>query len=449
LQYQDTVNGTVLACQISTLIVHEHLTGQLNERSLRDLLANGLTDDDIPFFRHDFDSFRLDKNNFPSFTHWGEAGMEVFLDKQWVVLAPILDLNDGQSLELRLEEGCALELSSCEEVACTHVGRVFSAEIPSREAGIPPRHVAVKQFINSKAYMHERCNFYKIRRINNIHLIKSLATCDDIHCIIFPWAKHGNLKQYWEEESYRSLPILIWSIKQLAGLASALRDLHEVKCCHGDLEPSNILYFEDGGGVLKIADLGKAQVYDSSADPDEDEAVMLPSKRVYEGPEIYWLTNGHKSLKYDCWSMGCVILEFLIWLLYDWRAVDGFRSSRVSAWNTFYCLKEPDLIAGDQRIKWLENIERHPNVDEAIKQLREDPRVRGTALDELVDLVDSKLLLVNPRCRLEADKMAKELRELVERCNAAQTPWANHEAPPEVPELFRQETRRESLSSYQ
>lgn len=61
-------------------------------------------------------------------------------------------------------------------------------------------------------------------------------------------------------------------------------------------------------------------------------------------------------------------------------------------------------------------MERHPNVDVAIKLLHEDARVRGTALDELVNLVDSKLLLINPKSRLVAIGIAEELQGLLDRC---------------------------------
>lgn len=67
-------------------------------------------------------------------------------------------------------------------------------------------------------------------------------------------------------------------------------------------------------------------------------------------------------------------------------------------------------------------MERHPNVDVAIKLLREDARVRGTALDELVNLIDSKLLLINPKRRLVAIGIAEELQGLLYRCRKEQIP---------------------------
>lgn len=301
-------------------------------------------------------------------------------------------------------------------------------------------------------YEHEKANLDKIKNVNNVHLIKNLASCDGIHCLIFPWAEHGDLKQYWEDESDsdRSLPVFIWSIEQLAGLASALRDLHGVNCRHGDLKPSNIFYFKDDGGILKIADLGVSKVHSIATDQRRGETVTTASTRAYEGPEAYAPTNIPRSRKYDCWSMACVILEFVVWLLYDHRALEGFHSSRDTQWNSFYRPKIPHPTSEDQSTEWWENMERHPKVDEVIQLLRKDERVMGTALEELVDLVDSKILLINPENRLEAAKIAKELHDLVERCKMGQTPWVNNaDAPSEVPAIFRQEAPKTQSATYE
>ncbi|WAO87221.1 Protein kinase domain-containing protein [Fusarium falciforme] len=299
-------------------------------------------------------------------------------------------------------------------------------------------------------YSHEKENLDKIKDVNNDHLIKNLASCDEIRCIIFPWAEHGDLKQYWEEEADRSLSVVIWSIEQLAGLGSALRDLHGVNCRHGDLKPSNIFYFKDGGGILKIADLGVSKVHSIATGQRKGETETKASTRAYEGPEAYEQSNVPRSRKYDCWSMACVILEFVVWLLYDQRALDGFHSSRDSRWNSFYHLRIPNPTSEDPRAVWWENMERHPKVDEVMNLLREDARVRGTALEELINLVDSKLLLMNPKSRLEAAEIAKVLHELVKRCNAGQTLWVNDvDGPTEVPAIFRQEPTRIPDVTYQ
>ncbi|KAK7420496.1 hypothetical protein QQX98_002694 [Neonectria punicea] len=415
------------------------IIGQLNEDSLMSLTANGLTDDDLPL-RDKGDSVQnRHENKTVTFPSWEEGTMEACLEKQWIVLAPILDLKDGHPIEFELDEKCALEFSICEDQGKTQFSQVFFAEIPSQIG--ERRHIAIKKFINAfKDYTHERDNLRKINAVNNNHLIKHLATCDQMPCIVFPWADHGDLKQFWEDKSAsdRALPIFVWSIEQLYGLASALRDLHNINCRHGDLKPSNIFYFsEDGAGVLKIADVGVSKIHSISTHLHRGETATTASTRAYEGPEAYRQTNAPRSRTYDCWSMGCIILEFVIWLLYDQNALDGFHWSRDSEWNSYYYPKSSKPISDDRKAEWWEEMERHPNVDVVIKLLLEDGRVRGTALEELVNIVDSKLLLINPKSRHLAIDIAKELQGLLGRCKKEQIPWVNlDEVPPTVPSIF-------------
>lgn len=445
--------------QARKLIAVLAIIGQLNERSLQALIANALTDDDLPLAKKPALQTRHRKPVM--FPGWEEAVINLFQEKQWIVLASILNLKDGYSIDIKMDDKCALELSNCENRGKTEFSRVFSAEILSREEGVKPRRIAVKHFPDEhfpqapksqsdETYQQEKGNLDKIKHIENNHLIKHLATCEGIHCIIFPWAEHGDLNQFWKSKHDRELPIFVWSITQLAGLASGLRDLHAVNCRHGDLKPSNILHFENDGGILKIADLGVSRVHKKATDQRQKETVTTASTRAYEGPEASGPINAPRSRKYDCWSLGCVILEFVIWLLYDLRALDGFHSSRDSLWNSFYRSKNSDPASKGRRTEWWEKMERHPKVDEVIKLLREDARVTGTALEELINLVDSKLLLINPQSRLEAAKIAKVLHELVERCNAGQTPWVNDvDAPSEVPAIFRQEAPKAPVTTSQ
>lgn len=196
-----------------------------------------------------------------------------------------------------------------------------------------------------------------------------------------------------------------------------MRGLHDINCRYGDLKLSNIFYFnEDDAGVLKIADVGESKVHSISTHLRQGETATTASTRAYEGPEAYRQTNAPRSRTYDCWLMRCIISEFVIWLLYDQHPLDGFRWSRDSECNGYYRPKGLKPICDVRKAEWWEKMERHPNVDVAIKLLHEDARVRGTALDELVNLVDSKLLLINPKSRLVAIGIAEELQGLLDRC---------------------------------
>ena len=44
----------------------------------------------------------------------------------------------------------------------------------------------------------------------------------------------------------------------------------------------------------------------------------------YEAPEAIGELNGPRSRLYDVWSMGCITLEFIIWLLYGNDELNNF-----------------------------------------------------------------------------------------------------------------------------
>ncbi|KAF4467124.1 kinase domain containing [Fusarium albosuccineum] len=429
--------------QARKLIAVLVIIGQLNEDSLKSLASTALTDNDLPLCAN---GDRLQTHHKPKtvvFPKWEEATVAAFLEKQWIVLAPILDFKGKCPIEVELDKECALEFSECFAELPKNRVTVPDADAHSKGNGGNPYLVAIKKFKSAKSlhdYEHERDNLREIYGIDNNHLVKHLATRDQIRCIIFPWAIHGDLKQFWEDRSAsaRELPMFIWFIEQLAGLASALRELHKINCRHGDLKPSNIFYFsEKDTGVLKIADVGISRVHQESTDQREKETVTTASTRAYEGPEASQQTLAPRSRTYDCWSMGCIILEFIIWLLYDQQALNSFRWSRDSTWNSYYRVKN---LGPTSQNRWWEGVERHPSTDKAIKLVLKDARVRGTALQELVNLVDSKLLLINPKQRLLAADLAERLKGLLGRCKRGQTPWVhNNEVRPTVPPIFRQE----------
>lgn len=94
---------------------------------------------------------------------------------------------------------------------------------------------------------------------------------------------------------------------------------------HGDIKPENILRFIDSEhsdrlGTLKLADLGRAQQHRFVTALRRTKENELWRTRWYEPPDLE--TNNHKnadgkvSRLFDVWSIGCVIFESALWLLY-------------------------------------------------------------------------------------------------------------------------------------
>ena len=69
--------------------------------------------------------------------------------------------------------------------------------------------------------------------------------------------------------------------------------------------------------------------------------------RAYEPPEAVTRLLAPRSRLYDIWSFGCVMLEFVVWLLYGHRGLDEFWHLPVQSDGTLFWSKLPgDLGPG-------------------------------------------------------------------------------------------------------
>ncbi|ESZ91413.1 hypothetical protein SBOR_8202 [Sclerotinia borealis F-4128] len=166
---------------------------------------------------------------------------------------------------------------------------------------------------------------------------------------------------------------------------------------HGDIKPENILRFINGKddtklGVLKLADLGRAQQHQNVTIMRNTKETELWRTRWYEPPDLEKVNHekaqGKISRLFDIWSMGCVIFEAVLWLLYGhdshdefWRA-NGFTAGEKCA--TPYWRKGNDGIYGltEAVTGWMEKILEH------------DPE-RDGAIGDLVKLVRERLLKID------------------------------------------------------
>ncbi|KAF2821528.1 HET-domain-containing protein [Ophiobolus disseminans] len=232
-------------------------------------------------------------------------------------------------------------------------------------AAVPSHHIAIKKAkdeaeLNSffdKAtdfrkqsagfYDKEAGNLYRVREFCSPHLIKSIAAyqIDQTRCLIFPWADGGNLSDLWQkhEDNAKDRSKVRWQLLQFVGICSALDELHQSNVRHGDLKPENILWFEPNkdGGILQIADIGLATFHEKEAHTKNRKgmATETPSGTSrYEPPEMDQ-NRGRpdpRSRQYDMWSMGCIVFEFLLWLVYGHGAIRTFRNQTPYFWQKHY-----------------------------------------------------------------------------------------------------------------
>jgi serine/threonine protein kinase len=191
---------------------------------------------------------------------------------------------------------------------------------------------------------------------------------------------------------------LTWFFTQLVGLAKAIKILHHPpkgtgeSCRHGDLKPENILCFgkQELGPAdiptdvkLVVADAGLAKVREKATEFRGEKTSTLGGTTMYSPPEAKLRPEEARSRRYDIWSLGCLYLEFLIWILYGNEVLENFRGA-VGKDQPFY--EEGPIVAIKEVVqKW-------------IKAIRDDPRCSPaglTALGRLVDLIEDRLLVVN------------------------------------------------------
>lgn len=189
-----------------------------------------------------------------------------------------------------------------------------------------------------------------VRSLHHPHLINFLTSYRQAgnHYLIFEWANGGDLSHFWRTTSPKPLgpedpshrQTIIWAINQMAGLAAGLHKLHTedkygVHCRHGDLKPPNIVRStthrdpsSKPHGRLLITDMGVAKVNDKATYVGRSSGNLKATIR-YQSPEFMFRLNPDSptSRAYDMWSMGCTLLEFIIWLLYGPKSLEVFNNS--------------------------------------------------------------------------------------------------------------------------
>ena len=197
----------------------------------------------------------------------------------------------------------------------------------------------------------------------------------------------------------------------------------EVHWRHGDLKPDNILQFIDHTagrwlGTLKIADLGLAKQHFLQTSRRHEQTGQRYTTSQYEAPEAMVNLDSPRSRRYDIWSMGCIILEFVIILLYGTPGLDAFYSERKpgphSTETLYFSLHGNETADVSNIVKhWITQILQEP----------ECSRPGGSAIADLVKLVRQRLLVVDlpeehmgevekKKCRADAGEVQQGLERI-------------------------------------
>lgn len=194
---------------------------------------------------------------------------------------------------------------------------------------------------------------------------------------------------------------------------------------HGDIKPENILRFQKNGswlGTLKLADLGRAKSHKNVTKMRTFIEIDKWHTQKYEPPDVF-IGQGNQSTSrlYDIWSLGCVFLEALVWMLYGETELHKFlRTTEVAAaqGTPFWTRKgRTNAKISAVATMWMGHI------------LTEDPECQGpsrTALRDLLILIKTKMLVIKLPAdtdlpmegdRINAEKLRDELQRFLHEGN--------------------------------
>ncbi|KAI1269240.1 kinase-like domain-containing protein [Xylariaceae sp. FL1019] len=265
------------------------------------------------------------------------------------------------------------------------------------------------------------------------HIIRLCAAFQhgETRSLIFPWADE-DLAKFWSSKkaSPDSKEDVEWFAHQSLGIASAVEKLHGrvswgnlrnsdtdrmTRGRHGDIKPENILCFEDTTPRrprLVISDFGAMHFFTDKTVKDIPLKDIRELSIAYRPPEMDIQTT--ISQKSDIWSLGCVFLEFISWLLLGTDARNDFAKARVGDGEPNYPIAvaffQLASKAGDEDGQYLAKLK--PSVHSWIRKLRSGC---SEFIHDFLDLIQLEMLNPDPKLRPHSDDIATRLRYMVRR----------------------------------
>jgi hypothetical protein len=340
------------------------------------------------------------------FEKWKTHEREGFESKQWRLLVPYFDLDSGSKAKhYNLDDETVLpwcertdrshgspqpsgwaggyafvsrvKIDPCSHgfhellktVSQLHLSRARSLTYVW-QIGLENELFAVKELQkldkeDNKLEVQFRNELDQLRRFNGLvhdHLVTLLATyiLKQNYYFLFPCA-HGTLEDYWEDIERKprmDITTARWVSKQCSGIMAAMDNIHEPKHQqslevkrygrHGDIKPDNILWFhssKDPKGILVVSDMGLTS-FNRDTSRSNIPNSKLPGAPGYRPPECE-IKGGTISRAFDIWTLGCLFLELLTYLLGGYNLIEEFGKQRNSVFlltgsqnKIFFALKE-------------------------------------------------------------------------------------------------------------
>lgn len=261
-----------------------------------------------------------------------------------------------------------------------------------------------------------------VKGLNHTNIIKVISAFQkgDSPHIICQWAEGGHLRDFWKQRDATSnniAPVVLWALRELHNLFDALQAVHDHSCRHGDLKPENLLiqmnpqrstdaHWTEHCRIL-IADFGLSKVHVQASGARFENTGTGSGEQRYEPPEV--IHEGPRSHLYDNWSMACICLEFIIWLLWCNKGVQIFTDLVPHQfWTTVLRTDSPtsrDTVLQSevsQTMRWLQ---------------QNDPRCSPkTALGDLLETTMTKLFM-KKHMRAEASVVRNMIEEIYKQAS--------------------------------
>ncbi|KUJ12830.1 uncharacterized protein LY89DRAFT_737737 [Mollisia scopiformis] len=376
---------------------------------------------------------------------WRPDLLNAFLHFQWVFNAPIFECqNENQKLygdvpHWTFDQHCILPFVDETEIPNNFGRKMWSVIIDPahqllyRDKQDPNPAIVIMKFIGTETdFQHElsvlKC-FISNDQNPRLHLQRLLASYYYRQAYYFMFLMaDGSLRDYWNcnPKPEFSSSTISWVLTQCCGIAQALRTIQEPKTgqpgWYGILQPETILWIsKDSKGKgqhgyspieqLVIADLNFSYPDGWSRRSKSRLRGHIPSQ--YAAPE---LASGLEiSPSYDIWSLGCLYLEMITWLLGGCDFLHLFAArrnkhdhgsqSQISK-GSFYT-----IVEDDGKLEIPRNVIVLPEVVQWVMDLRKSP-LCSKFLNDFLNLICDYMLVTYPRGRMQAAHLSRQLSSI-------------------------------------
>ncbi|KAM7210134.1 Protein kinase-like domain containing protein [Rhypophila decipiens] len=294
------------------------------------------------------------------------------------------------------------------------------------------------------------------------HLIPLLATFEIYHSseptyyFLFPWAD-GNLEDLWKTEDGNRCPRDInqlgFMVHQFYYMAKTLECVHNDRLLiapntgsdghrygrHGDIKPTNYLYFRNNsdrnrddnynirwqGLRIVLADFGLGSLHRKQTKSNQ-KATDLGHTATYAAPECDDDNSELVSQKSDIFSLGCVFLLHIVWLLEgaDLSPTTEASEEYKEEQTVLHCfskarLHEKDLHPDLDKFKtdrfWKYTKAKGFVIKDSVKDKIEGLKNRDDCMEvvgEMLTVIENGMLQVNKGKRYDAKELVHRLQKI-------------------------------------